>query len=368
MAVSCPEVMYGAYYPYLYGRAGPSRPFYQYERFNQDLYSTTGVPLAASSSTSASSHSPCSPLLPPSLPTNMAVAAAAAHSASTHTAAATISSLSQTAIPTIPTIPLGALQRHITKEEDISTARSDTEGTISGAHNDSSCSSGPDSPHNLNQQHLQAHGLAVAAAAAAAAAAVAGTSSGAGSGEAAGGSGMLTAGNGRAQYLSATCVVFTNYSGDAASSVDEHFSRALNFSDKNNKGTLSMASRNFPPSFWNSNYVPPAPAPAHHQVPDLYTTDTGYSADPWHAAHYGSYAHAAHAHAAHAHAYHHNMAQYGSLLRLPQQYGHTSHRLHHDQQTAHAAALESAAAYTSYPTMAGLEAQVQDSSKDLYWF
>lgn len=32
MAVSCPEVMYGAYYPYLYGRAGPSRSFYQYER------------------------------------------------------------------------------------------------------------------------------------------------------------------------------------------------------------------------------------------------------------------------------------------------------------------------------------------------
>lgn len=29
----CSEVMYGAYYPYLYaGRAGPSRPFYQYER------------------------------------------------------------------------------------------------------------------------------------------------------------------------------------------------------------------------------------------------------------------------------------------------------------------------------------------------
>lgn len=29
----CSEVMYGAYYPYLYGRAaGPSRPFYQYDR------------------------------------------------------------------------------------------------------------------------------------------------------------------------------------------------------------------------------------------------------------------------------------------------------------------------------------------------
>ncbi|XP_035775456.1 protein vestigial-like isoform X1 [Anopheles albimanus] len=410
MAVSCPEVMYGAYYPYLYGRAGPSRPFYQYERFNQDLYSSSGVPLAASSSTSAGSHSPCSPLLPPSLPSNMAAAQssstlsssvlnasalnasalnasalnASALNSSVLNSSATIGSVNQTAIPTIP---LGALQRHITKEEDISTVRSDTEGTISGAHNDSSCSSGPDSPHNLNLR-TDAGGLAAVAAAAAAV-------SGGGSGESSGGggsgggggggagasggagssSGMAMAGGsgtGRAQYLSATCVVFTNYSGDAASSVDEHFSRALNFSDKNNKGySSSMTSRNFPPSFWNSNYVHPTPAPTHHhqQVSDLYSTDSGYSADPWHAAHYGSYAHAAHAHAAHAHAYHHNMAQYGSLLRLPQQYGHTSsshHRLHHDQQTAHA--LESAAAYTSYPTMAGLEAQVQESSKDLYWF
>lgn len=62
------------------------------------------------------------------------------------------------------------------------------------------------------------------------------------------------------------------------------------------------------------------------QVPDLYSTDGSYTTDPWvpHAAHYGSYAHAAHAHAAQAHAYHHNMAQYGSLLRLPQHYGHSS--------------------------------------------
>lgn len=152
-----------------------------------------------------------------------------------------------------------------------------------------------------------------------------------------------------------------------------------------------MSARNFPPSFWNSNYVHPTPAPTHPQVSnfinlwetncfrllfipqvsDLYGADGGYSTDPWvpHAAHYGSYAHAAHAHAAHAHAYHHNMAQYGSLLRLPQQYGHSSrwvfsyswipnysktlitYRLHHEQQAAHA--LESAAAYSSYPTMAG---------------
>uniref|UniRef100_A0A182T4A4 Protein vestigial n=1 Tax=Anopheles maculatus TaxID=74869 RepID=A0A182T4A4_9DIPT len=105
-------------------------------------------------------------------------------------------------------------------------------GTISGAHNDSSCSSGPDSPHNLNQQQTDASGLAAAAAAAAAAVA------GGGSGESSGGGGSLMAGgsgNGRAQYVSATCVVFTHYSGDAASVVDEHFSRALNFSDKNNK-------------------------------------------------------------------------------------------------------------------------------------
>uniref|UniRef100_A0A182VND5 Transcription cofactor vestigial-like protein 2 n=1 Tax=Anopheles merus TaxID=30066 RepID=A0A182VND5_ANOME len=191
--------------------------------FNQDLYSSSGVPLAASSSTSAGSHSPCSPLLPPSLPSNLAAAAAAAQSSSTLTSSATVTSVNQTAIPTIP---LGALQRHITKEEDISTARSDTEGTISGAHNDSSCSSGPDSPHNLNQQQADASGLAAAAAA------VAG---GGGSGESSGGLMAGGSGNGRAQYVSATCVVFTHYSGDAASVVDEHFSRALNFSDKNNK-------------------------------------------------------------------------------------------------------------------------------------
>lgn len=39
MAVSCPEVaMYGAYYPYLYGRAGPSRSFYQYERVSIESF------------------------------------------------------------------------------------------------------------------------------------------------------------------------------------------------------------------------------------------------------------------------------------------------------------------------------------------
>lgn len=74
-------------------------------------------------------------------------------------------------------------------------------GTNSGVHNESSCSSGPDSPHTSKELHLD-------------------------------GSRTPT----RAQYLSASCVVFTHYSGDTASVVDEHFSRALNFSNKDSKG------------------------------------------------------------------------------------------------------------------------------------
>lgn len=74
-------------------------------------------------------------------------------------------------------------------------------GTNSGVHNDSSCSSGPDSPHTSKDLHLD-------------------------------GSATPT----RAQYLSASCVVFTHYSGDTATVVDEHFSRALNFSNKDSKG------------------------------------------------------------------------------------------------------------------------------------
>lgn len=78
-------------------------------------------------------------------------------------------------------------------------------------HNESSCSSSPDSPrHNLHG--AQAKELPL----------------------------PLDTSNvneqGRAQYLSATCVVFTNYSGDTASVVDEHFSRALNFNNKDSKG------------------------------------------------------------------------------------------------------------------------------------
>lgn len=69
---------------------------------------------------------------------------------------------------------------------------------MTGTQNESSCSSNPDSPNLANQDDLL---------------------------------------EGRAQYVSATCVVVTHYSGDVASVVDEHFTRALNFSnEKNNKG------------------------------------------------------------------------------------------------------------------------------------
>lgn len=84
-------------------------------QFNQDLYSSSGVPLAASSNASGSSHSPCSPILPPSIVQSQVAAAAAV--SSHHTAASSV-----------PTIPLSALHRHITKEEDLSATRSDNEG------------------------------------------------------------------------------------------------------------------------------------------------------------------------------------------------------------------------------------------------
>lgn len=184
-------------------------------QFNQDLYSSSGVPLA-SSSTSAGSHSPCSPLLP------------STSSLASNPIQSTSSNLS-----VAPSLG-GNHTRPITKEEDLSATRSDTEGkfsllissttrhinltppvadfvfskgnrhhliagALSGAHNESSCSSDPESNHGEHSSEAS-----------------------------------------RAQYLSATCVVFTNYSGDVAAVVDEHFTRALNFSEKDSKGDLTI--------------------------------------------------------------------------------------------------------------------------------
>lgn len=174
--------------------------------------------------------------------------------------------------------------------------------------------------------------------------------------------GAATPGGSRAQYVSANCVVFTHYQGDAAAVVDEHFSRAL---DKNThaKDTSPMSTRNFPPSFWNSAQYGTTGAGASGGG-DLYQGAAGgdhYHPGDW----YHQYTAASHRAVHDYHHHHHNMAaQYGSLL-LP------GSRLHMPGAQCKAMdwqhpSLENP--YTSYSTMTGLEAQVQDSSKDLYWF
>ncbi|XP_015601999.1 protein vestigial isoform X1 [Cephus cinctus] len=173
-------------------------------------------------------------------------------------------------------------------------------------------------------------------------------------------------GESRAQYVNANCVVFTHYRGDAATEVEEHFQRALAH-DKLKENISPMAMRNFPPSFWNSQHPG-----------DVYD----YPTDPWHP-HYPQYHHRA------VHEYHHhNMAaaaSYGGLL-LGGARGLGHHTSHHAAHHAHAAAasykdwtsatpsqsLVDASTAPPYPhgpyaPLSGLESQVQDS-KDLYWF
>ncbi|XP_061710573.1 protein vestigial isoform X3 [Cydia pomonella] len=173
-------------------------------------------------------------------------------------------------------------------------------------------------------------------------------------------------GRARAQYVSANCVVFTHYSGDVAAVVDEHFARAL-AADKP-KESVPMVSRNLPASFFN------AAAGAACGV-DL------YDYDPWHQ-HYSGYGHAAHRHAAEYHAaaaaqaaQAHNMAAAGypplllgrSPLHAQYKPVEWQHSLeHHAPHAPHAA--HAACSPYSYPAVPGLEAQVQDTSKDLYWF
>lgn len=160
----------------------------------------------------------------------------------------------------------------------------------------------------------------------------------------------------RAQYVSANCVVFTHYQGDAASVVDEHFSRALDKTSTHTKETSPMSARNFPPSFWNSQHYNGASSSSHHAA-DLYT-DHYHPGDAW-------YQYSQHHRAVHDY-HHHNMAaQYGGLLLPGSRLHMGSHAPCKAMDWQHPS-IESP--YSSYPTMSGLEAQVQDSSKDLYWF
>ncbi|XP_067862827.1 transcription cofactor vestigial-like protein 2b isoform X2 [Heptranchias perlo] len=79
-----------------------------------------------------------------------------------------------------------------------------------------------------------------------------------------------------AEYINSKCVLFTYFNGDISSVVDEHFTRALsNYNPESrsckprrgstgsSEGPSSLTQRNFPASFWDSNYqAPPAPASA----------------------------------------------------------------------------------------------------------
>ncbi|XP_030757506.1 protein vestigial isoform X2 [Sitophilus oryzae] len=162
----------------------------------------------------------------------------------------------------------------------------------------------------------------------------------------------------RAQYVSANCVVFTHYQGDAASVVDEHFNRALDKSATHTKESSPMTARNFPASFWNSQHYAGASA-SHHgaSAADLYS-EHYHPGDAW-------YQYSQHHRAVHDY-HHHNMAaQYGGLL-LPGSRLHMSSHAPCKAMDWQHPSIESP--YSSYPTMSGLEAQVQDSSKDLYWF
>ncbi|XP_067867106.1 transcription cofactor vestigial-like protein 2 isoform X2 [Heterodontus francisci] len=77
-----------------------------------------------------------------------------------------------------------------------------------------------------------------------------------------------------AEYINSKCVLFTYFNGDISTVVDEHFTRALSSynpesrSCKPRKGSLgsaegsSLIQRNFPASFWDSNYQAPPSASA----------------------------------------------------------------------------------------------------------
>ncbi|XP_022256863.1 transcription cofactor vestigial-like protein 2 isoform X3 [Limulus polyphemus] len=95
-----------------------------------------------------------------------------------------------------------------------------------------------------------------------------------------------------AHYISANCVLLTYFNGDTSAAVDEHFSRALSqpssYGPDSGLKTLAlkdgppMSQRNFPPSFWNSNYQPPHPIPAPATMTPANHHEFSYATDPYH--------------------------------------------------------------------------------------
>ncbi|XP_071543874.1 uncharacterized protein [Panulirus ornatus] len=193
-----------------------------------------------------------------------------------------------------------------------------------------------------------------------------------------------------AHYISANCVVLTYFSGDLATAVDEHFSRALTQSfSKSSKDPCPMSQRNLPASFWNSHYpagmsgYPTAGTSValtgHESLyPDYSSLHGLHQSDPWtyNFTAAGQYPHhrsvADFTYMPSSSRYPHN---YSSLLmgrpRLPQcvvgkadPWG-AAPRLHDDMT------FDPTAAYTHhFSSMSGLEGAgaSQEASKDLYWF
>ena len=58
-----------------------------------------------------------------------------------------------------------------------------------------------------------------------------------------------------AHYLSANCVIFTYHSGEVSAALDTHFTASL--SPAAPSSVLPLASRQLPPSFWDSGWKAP---------------------------------------------------------------------------------------------------------------
>ncbi|KAK6170090.1 hypothetical protein SNE40_018567 [Patella caerulea] len=80
------------------------------------------------------------------------------------------------------------------------------------------------------------------------------------------------------QYLNPNCLLLTYFSGDIASNVDEHFSKALSQPSSytvdrqgskhyGRTDSTLMCQRKLPPSFWNSAYQPASTSTSHSNFP-----------------------------------------------------------------------------------------------------
>ncbi|XP_066276991.1 transcription cofactor vestigial-like protein 2 isoform X1 [Branchiostoma lanceolatum] len=220
-----------------------------------------------------------------------------------------------------------------------------------------------------------------------------------------------------AEYINSKCVLFTYFSGDCNSVVDEHFSRALSqpssFGTDTTAATSAaskpetsawksvgdttspMAQRNFPPSFWNSAYQPPTssltsphPDPLHPYT-DPYHPHTSalhshhYNPDPWH-----PYALGASSQSSYHQPIHHDMysmassshfnPRYSSLLiqptvrpgRLPAVPGQCDLGKPESAWTRPYGADQMGGEFPGLGTDRSLDHHGQESavSKDLYWF